>query len=73
MIEFIHRHPRRYVPKFDETRIVTCSTFIGQAAAFARVQRVIMPNLRYRQNIGSTFLNHNRQALITWEYLTDSA
>ncbi len=42
----------------------------AQAAAYARAKRVIIPNMRYRNDIGDAFIKHERQTLIDWGYLT---
>lgn len=44
----------------------------ARAAAYSRVKRVIIPNLRYRNDIGDAFIKRDRQALIDWGYLTVS-
>lgn len=38
-------------------------------AAYARVQRVIIPDMRYRHDIGEAFIARDRQTLCAWGYL----
>ena len=48
-----------------------CDAQSARAAAYARVQRVIIPNMRYRHDIGESFIARDRQTLSAWGYLDD--
>ena len=41
----------------------------AKRAAYARVERVIIPDMRYRNDIGDLFISRDRQLLRDWGYL----
>lgn len=42
-------------------------------AAYARVLRVVIPDMRYRQDIGESFIARDRETLSAWGYLADES
>jgi phosphoribosylamine---glycine ligase len=45
----------------------------ARADAYARVRKVVIPNLRYRLDIGERFLERDRADMIRWGYFTPSS
>lgn len=53
--------------------VVTGSGSSAEAAqreAYAQVQRVLIPNMRYRNDIGDAFIACERQRLVEWGYMS---
>ena len=46
------------------------SVAVAQCAAYKVARKVIVPGLRYRNDIGNKFLSHDEQALRAWGWLT---
>jgi phosphoribosylamine--glycine ligase len=45
----------------------------AQAAAYSLASRVVVPNLRYRNDIGAHFLREDRNRLLCWGILPPEA